>query len=59
MLELEKLIEDKSFALHPCQGAPMVIKVEDLLDWLINSATAQEEDYQFQKQHPTFYPTLA
>jgi hypothetical protein len=42
MLELEKLIEDKSFALHPCQGAPMVIKVEDLIDWLIKSASAQE-----------------
>jgi hypothetical protein len=41
MLTIEQLIEDKSFALHPCQGAPMVIKVEDLIDWLI-SATAQE-----------------
>ena len=39
-MNIEQLIEDKGFALHPCQGAPMVIKVEDLIDWLI-SATAQ------------------
>ena len=41
-MNIEQLIEDKSFALHPCQGAPMVIKVEDLIDWLIKSASAQE-----------------
>jgi hypothetical protein len=35
MLELEQFIKDKSFALNPCQGAPMVISVEDLLDWMM------------------------
>jgi hypothetical protein len=35
MLELEQFIEEKSFALNPCQGAAMVISVEDLLDWMM------------------------
>ena len=34
-MTLEELVAQKAFALYPCQGAPMVIKVEDLLDWMM------------------------
>ena len=44
MLELEQFIKDKSFAINPCQGALMVIKVEDLIDWLIRATTQESEE---------------
>jgi hypothetical protein len=35
MSELEQFIQEKSFALHPYPGATMVVKVDDLLDWMM------------------------
>jgi hypothetical protein len=44
-MTLEQLIEEKSFALYPCQGAPMVIRVDELIDWLMVESQRTDKAY--------------
>ena len=34
-MTLEELVAQKAFALYPCQGAPMVIRVDEIINWMI------------------------